>query len=311
MARSAAWGVIVALGLVAGLADCLAADRPLLLQRGGRTYVLPNLIDHAELAGLDGFALRQTMTLADWALWAPIRHDPAAVRSDGELRVLARPSAAHLLGTDDRGRDVAARLVHGTRTALVCAVGAAALALVVGVGLALLACGRGGAVDAAVVGACDLVGAVPALVVVIAVQGLLGRAGLGLVVVLIALPRCADTARVARAAMMAARIEPYCLAARALGAGRWRVLSRHALPQAMPGLAVATGLTAATAVLGEAALSFVGLGAPAATASWGELLRQAHENGLRWWLAIPPGVVIVLMAGGFARLADRAAGPVS
>lgn len=330
--RRLALAVIALLVAVAALADFLAADRPLLLVWNDRIYVLPNIIDHDDLRdgsgdALAGDALRARMSRDDWALWPPVAHDPGAVRTAGVVAPVATPSARHWLGTDDRGRDVLARLIHGTRTTLLIAAGAALLALVAGVLLAVVAtlargqepgpattlAGRpaampvaipGAMIDSAIVILCDAVAAMPALVIVVAAQGLIGRASVLLAVVLIALPRAADTARMARGMMIAALARPFCHAARALGASPLRVLVRHALPQARQQLAVATALTAATAVLAEAALSFLGFGAPPPTASWGELLKQAHENGLRWHLVVPAGLAVAITAAALGALAQ-------
>ena len=304
MRRRLAWlTVALALG-TALLADCLAGDRPILLHLRGDTYWLPNVIDHAPPAGLAGDVLRARMTREDWALWPPVRHDPTAVRTGGAIEPLAAPSRAHWLGTDDRGRDVLARLIHGTRTAVVVGAGAAALSVLLALALALLAAGRGGAVRGGVVGACDAISAVPAIVVVIAEQGLIGRGGLMAVVVLVAVPRAADTARLAVAGLERALASDFALAARAVGATPRRVLLRHALPHALPQVAIAAALTAATAVLAEAALGYLGFGAPPPTASWGELLRQAQDSGFAWWLTLPPGVAIAGLAGALGALAQ-------
>jgi len=304
-ARRLAWGVVGAVLCTALFADCLAAEQPLVLRLDGETYWFPNLADYDELADLRGQALRERMDEHDWALWAPVRHGPTGVRGDGQLRVLEQPSSRHWLGTDDRGRDVLSRLIHGARATVVVASGAALLALLLGTLLAVLAAWRRGLVDALVIGFCDVVGAVPALLVIVAAQGLLGRGGLAIVVALIALPRVADTARVAHGALTGALAEPFCDAARAVGASELRVVVRHALPQARDVLLVATALTAVTAVLGEAALSFLGFGVPSPTASWGELLKQAHDNDLVWWLAVAPGAVIAAVAAALGALAQR------
>ncbi len=304
MRRRLAWlAVALAVG-TALFADCLAGDRPILLHLGGDTYWLPNVIDHAPPADLAGDALRARMTHDDWALWPPVRHDPTAVRTGGAIHPLAAPSHAHWLGTDDRGRDVLSRLIHGTRTAVIVGAGAAALSVLLALALALLAAGRGGAVRGGIVGACDAVSAVPAIVVVIAAQGLIGRGGLMAVVFLVAVPRAADTARLALAGLERALASDFALAARAVGATPRRVLLRHALPHALPQIAIAAALTAATAVLAEAALGYLGFGAPPPTASWGELLRQAQDSGFAWWLTLPPGVAIAGLAGALGAVAQ-------
>lgn len=301
MRRKLAVYALVLLAGVALFADCVASDRPLVLDIDGERYWWP---DAAELEPLGGESLRAQMTRDDWAVWAPVRHSPFEVRTAGGLDPIAPPSEAHWLGTDDRGRDVLARLVHGARASVLVAIGAAALSTALGLLLALLAFGAGRRLRLAVGGACDAVSAVPALVVVIAAQGLLGAGGLAVVILFVALPRAADAARLAIAAMERALASEFCTAAHALGASRWRVILRHAVPHALPQLAVAAALTASTAVLAEAALSFLGFGIAAPGASWGELLRQAHDNALHWWLAVPPGLAIATLAAALNALAQ-------
>ena len=287
--RSVAAAILIAFAMVALLAEFLASDRPIALHQGGDTSWFLNLRDGEPR----GDRLRAQLGADDWALWPPLAHDPVEVRTEGVLAPLEPPGARHALGTDDRGRDVAARLVHGTRTTALVAGGVALLALLLGVGLALAATAWRAAGRAILV-ACDAVAATPPVLTVIAAAGLVGARGLLPVIVLIAIPRAADTARLAAAALHAALAEPFVDAARAAGASPARVLVRHALPQTRTLLASATALTAATAVLSEVGLSYLGAGAPPPTPSWGELLAQATANDLRWWLAAPAGVAITL-----------------
>jgi peptide/nickel transport system permease protein len=240
------------------------------------------------------------------AVAAPLLpHGPIDVRGAAGIEPLAPPSAAHWLGTDDVGRDVAARLAYGARTSLALAGAAIVLAFAVGVGAGALACQRRLA-RAVLVGGCDVLGALPPLVLVVAAQGLVGRASFLGLAALIALPRAADVARLTLAGCEHALALPHAEAARALGASRTRLIVRHALPLATPQLAVAAAGTIAAAVLAEAALGFLGLGLAAPTASWGELILQAHRHELAWWLAVPPGAAVALVALAAYRLADRA-----
>jgi len=305
--RKLATSVVVVAVLAALFSSCLASDKPLVLRYDGTTYWLPNIFDYDGLSGLSGDRLRDRMDKDDWAIWAPIPYSPSGVRTAGQLRPLEAPSSRHWLGTDDRGRDVFARLIHGTRATVITACGAAALALLVGLTLALLAAFVR-RVDTAVIASCDVAAAMPAIVVVVAAQGLIGSASLLAAIVLIAIPRAADTARIARAGLHSALAAPFCDAARATGATESRVVLQHALPHAVPQLAVATALTAATAVLAEAALSFLGFGVQPPDASWGELLKQASQNDLRWWLAVPAGAAIAAVAAALNALAQPAGG---
>ncbi len=296
--RRAAWIVMVALLGVAVLADFLAADRPIVMHAHGETSWLLNLDD----AEPRGDRLRATLGDDDWAIWPLVAFDPVEVRTDGALAILAAPSSRHPLGTDDRGRDVAARLVHGTRTSAWIAGGAAALALALGVLLALAAVQL--PVGRAILVGCDALAAAPPVLTVIAAQGLVGARGLFPVIVLIAVPRAADTARLLAAELRRQLALPFAEAARAAGASPLRVAVRHALPQAAPLLAAATALTAATAVLSEAGLAFLGMASPPPTPSWGDLLAQATANDLRWWLAIPAGAAITLATWALLTLAQ-------
>ena len=269
-----AWLALIAVAALA--ADLLASDRAIVARTADGLAWRPPA---------RGAALRAELGPDGWAVWPPIAADPIAVRTDGALAILAAPTPQHRLGTDDRGRDVAARLIHGARTSATLGAGAAAVATLLGLGLALA------------------IALAPALLVTLAAAALVGHRGLVALALLIAVPRAADTARLAAAQLAAELAAPYALAARGLGASPARVLVRHALPALWPALAIAAAITAATAVLSEAALAFLGLGAPPPTPSWGELLAQATQHDLRWWLAVPAGLVTTLTAAALFALA--------
>lgn len=264
------------------------------MSRSGEIHLLPNLWSTDGDAEDRGELLSQTLDEGDWALWPPVSWDPAGVRTHGKLEVLRPPSSEHRLGTDDRGRDVLSRLIHGTRLSLWLALLCAVLATLIGCLLAVLAHASRG-LDAVVITSCDTVAAVPILLVVIMMRGLIGADSLVAMVLLIAVPRGAGVARLVRDRLHTVLREPYCQAARSIGCSRGRVLWRHALPQCFGQICVAAGVTASTAVLAEVALSFLGLGVAAPSASWGELLRQAHDNSMQWWLSVPAGAASALL----------------
>jgi len=294
--------VLVVLCTLAAASDFLAADRPIVLRYQGRIHWLANLGDPAPLRGLRGAELSAALGPGDWALWPPVRHGPEAVRTNGRLEPLSAPGAAHWLGTDDRGRDVLARLIHGARTscwlALLCA-------LFAGLGGWMLAsvATLWGRVDRLIAVVLDALSAVPVLLFVVAVQGLWGRTSILGAALLIAVPHAAGCARVTRAAIRQASREAFVAAARASGAGRWWLWRRHLLPFSWQPTWTAAAVAAATAIVAEAGLSFVGFGAPAPTASWGEILRQAVDHDLRWWLALPAGVMVSASAAAILDLA--------
>lgn len=291
---------ILAMALfVALFADCLAGDTPIVVSQSGEVSFFEDPIRLEDQSG------ERTTVLGpdDWALWPPLRFDPNAVRYQGRVEVLQEPSDLHCLGTDDRGRDVASRLLHGARLSVGLAIGCACLASVLGVFLALLATRRRW-LDSLVLTSCDSIAAVPPLLAVLVVGGLVGGQSLWALVFLIAIPRSAVTARVVRDGLKAALAMPFCESARAVGCSSTRILLQHALPQCWGQIRVAAGLTAATAVLAEVALSFLGLTAAAAMPSWGELLRQAHENGLHWWLMIPAGCATAMLSWALGRISE-------
>ncbi len=284
-------------------ADFIASGQAIVASRDGGLEWFGNLGKH----GLPAERLEQ----GEWAIWAPIRLDPLAVRTspEGPISVLESPSTTHWLGTDDRGRDVLARLIHGTRSTLVLAAGVAGLALVVGILLSFFAFSFGTFSRQVLLAIVDGMSGLPALLLVVAAQGLWGRGSVALAIVVLAVPRAAQTAHIAIARITQLSITPFAEAATALGVSRVRLFVRHLLPNAMPALWVATALTAAMAVLAEAALSFLGFGTPSPEASWGELLAQAHQNGLRWWLLVPAGVCATTLAAALGRLAISTSKP--
>jgi peptide/nickel transport system permease protein len=234
--------------------------------------------------------------------------DPLATRTGGALAVLAPPSWEHWLGTDDVGRDVFARLVHGARTSLGLGVIVVALATTAGAGAAVVVAGRPRARQL-LAAIANTVAAVPPLLLALTVMGVAGPSSLTTLVVALALPRATEIARVADGAIARALQKPHAEAARALGATPLGVLWRHALPLAAPEIAVLAAATLSGTVLAEAALGFVGAGVRPPTPSWGELLAQAHRNHLAWWLALPAAgavTTVALLANALADAVGRA-----
>ncbi|MGZ3438770.1 MAG: ABC transporter permease [Polyangia bacterium] len=223
-----------------------------------------------------------------------IPYGPEEQHPGGVSSVLSPPSRAHWLGTADRGRDVAARLVHGARVAVL--VGPLAVALYVAIGLCvgvLAAFGR--RVDF-VVGRVVEVGLMfPTLLLLLAIQGVTSSTSLGEVALAIAVTQWPYVARLTRAEALRLAVAPHVEAARAVGAGPLRILGVHILPLAATPALTAAAFGIGHAVLFETALTFLGFGVPPPTASWGELLAQAQASGLAPWLLAPPTVAVALV----------------
>ncbi|HJQ99358.1 MAG TPA: ABC transporter permease [Candidatus Polarisedimenticolaceae bacterium] len=224
--------------------------------------------------------------------------------------VLEAPSLAHWMGTDGLGRDVLSRLVHGARVSLGVGVGTAAIALLIGLPLGALAGYRGGWWDAVVSRAIEAVLCFPALLLALALlsvaphwlTGLPETARLALALGLVA---WTPTARYLRAEFRRLRSSEAVLAARAAGAGGWRIALRHLLPQGIAPVLVTLAFGAAAASLAEASLSFIGIGVAPPTSSWGQMLFEAARHmGRAWWLALFPGAALFVTVYGFNRLAE-------
>lgn len=236
------------------------------------------------------------------AIAAPLiaPHDPRDLSGDA----IERPSADHLLGTNDVGQDIFSELVLGTRTSLAVAIPAAALgvavALVVGAGAAL----RGGRTERVTMRFIDGLLAVPGLPVVVLVAAIVGPSRIATVLI-IAMAAWPSIARVLHSQALPLRNRGYVRAARGFGAPTGYVLRRHLAPALAPTVVAAFVHWAATAVSLEAGLAFLGLGDPAGV-SWGNILNRAldyqglYNSDLWVWWVLPAGTAIALAAIGFA-----------
>jgi peptide/nickel transport system permease protein len=221
-----------------------------------------------------------------------IPYGPLQSKADGRILPLEPPSADHWLGTDDRGRDVLARLLHGTRISLSIGLVAVALYVLIGVFLGAAAGFYGGWLDAGVSRSVEALTAFPAFFFLLVVQGLLPGGSVLQIMIVLGLTRWTDVARLVRGEVIRLRSADFVLAARALGLPPRRILVRHVLPNAMGPVLVAATFGVGGAILTESALSFLGFGTPPPTPSWGELLTQAFAHDGKWWLSLFPGLAI-------------------
>ena len=231
---------------------------------------------------------------------ALLQVDPSAVDL---MAGLEPPSLAHPLGTDELGRDVLTRLLAAGRISIAVGVGGTLLAALIGTVIGLVSGYVGGAVDSLLMRLTDLVISLPLLPLLIVLAAVdLGKLGVTLapelsgivrIVALVALFNWTTTARIVRSSALSLRTREFVRAAEALGAGTWRVLMRHILPNAVGPLIVATTLSVGNVILLESVLSFLGLGVQPPTPSWGNMLTGAQEllfEAPR--LALWPGLMI-------------------
>lgn len=214
------------------------------------------------------------------------------------------PSAAHLFGTDENGRDVLSRVLWGTRASLLAGVVSVLFALLIGVPVGLLAGLAGGWTDTVIARIADAMLSVPFLILAIALAAFLGPA-LENAMLAIAVTASPVFVRLARGMAMEARATDWVEAARALGNPPWRLGLVHVLPNIVPPLLVQATLSVAEAIIAEASLSFLGLGQQPPAPSWGSMLNSAQRflTGAPW-LAIFPGLAIFLVVLAFNLVGD-------
>jgi peptide/nickel transport system permease protein len=238
------------------------------------------------------------------ALAAPllVPYDPLDQRLD---QLTQTESAAHLMGTDELGRDELSRVIYGTRISLQAAIYAAGLAALVSVPLGLLVGYYRGFWDEWIVmRVVDALQAFPFLILALALAATLG-AGFGNALIAISIGFLPGFIRIARAQTLTIASQDYILAARAVGVHDLRLLLRHVLPNALAPLLVQTTLGMAAAVLAEAGLSFLGLGVQPPTPSWGQMLNAAQGYmSIAPWLAYWPGLAIFVSVLGFNLFGD-------
>jgi peptide/nickel transport system permease protein len=227
------------------------------------------------------------------------------------------PSRQFLLGTDNLGRDVLSRVLHGTRISLTVGAVAMLTALVIGVLVGLYAGYHGGWVDAVLMRMTDVMLALPALLLAIALAGLMKgneggkvlakwpveirlESGLLSVCLVIGVVSWTGIARVVRSQVLSLKERAFVEAARAIGCSNRRILWRHILPNVLPAILVLATMSVATTILFEAGLAYVGVGVPPPAPSWGNMIADGQPYMLvAPWLVIPPGVAIVVAALGF------------
>ena len=230
---------------------------------------------------------------------------------DQDLAVVLKPpfwledgSLRHPLGTDHLGRDVYSRLVYGAQISLTISVLAALLGALVGVAAGLIAGYLGGRADAVIMRIVDLNLAFPLILLALAVVALLGASLRNLIIVM-SITTWMIYARVVRGLSLALREQEFVQAARALGAHDVRIIARHVLPNVLAPIMVIWTLEVARVILMESALSFLGLGVPPPTPTWGRMLAEGRDYlTVAGWISIFPGVAIMLTVLGINFLGD-------
>ena len=308
--RSLKAGAILGLAALAAalLAPILASEAPWLARvRGG--FCSPALVDYPGFA----WAACAGGNSIDWRarplsegvsilLDAPVPFGPEATNLDA---VLLSPGREHYLGTDSLGRDVLSRVIHGFPVALLVGGLATLISLLIG----LLAGGTAGLarhwMDLQLTRLMDLMACFPTLILALALAAAATRPGLGSLVAAIGLTRWSGIARFFRSEVLRQKGLSYIDAARALGAGRPRLIVRHLLPNSLGPILVTASFSVGHAILLESGMSFLGVGVPPGTASWGGILAEAQKQVTpAWWLVLFPSLAIYLTVLACNLLAD-------
>ena len=207
---------------------------------------------------------------------------------------LQGPSAAHWLGTDEFGRDIFARLVHGTRVSLQVGIVAVGISIVIGGILGAVAGYYGGKLDNTIMRIMDIFLAVPSILLAIAIVSALGPSIINLMLA-ISISSVPSYARIVRASVLSIRDQEFIEAAKAIGASNTRIIFRHIIPNSLAPVIVQATLGEASAILSTAGLSFIGLGIQPPAPEWGSMLSGGRQY-LRyaWWVTTFPGVAIMI-----------------
>ncbi|KIF67398.1 peptide ABC transporter permease [Streptomyces sp. AcH 505] len=272
-----------------------AAPAATAAERGPRAAALRTLLRNK----LAVVALAVLAIMLIFAIFAPLiaPYDPNAQ----DLLLRLKPpawqsggSGAHLLGTDQLGRDMLSRVIYGTRISLLVGAGAALLAGVIGTVVGLASGYFGGWLDRVLMRLADVQLAFPAILLALAIVGFLGS-GLWYVILVLGFTGWVSYARVVRSEVMSLRSRDFITEARAIGVTDGAIMRRHLLPNVMAPLATIGTLHIAAAIVAEASLSYLGLGVPKETVTWGSMLADGQLYlGTSWWVAVFPGVALMI-----------------
>jgi len=285
-------------------AEVISNDRPLIVVYQGETY-FPLLQNYPEktFGGdfetptdfLDPFIERSIREGSNWAIYPLNRYSFTSLNYFAPSPNPAPPSAVNWLGTDDRGRDVFARLLYGFRTSVLFALALTAIGVVLGIVMGAVQGYFAGRVDLVIQRFIEIWGSVPELYLLIILASVF-EPGLLILLVILSLFGWMGLADYVRAEFLRNRALDYVTAARALGLSNLQIIGRHVLPNSMTPVIAFLPFRMSAAILALTSLDFLGLGVPSSTPSLGELLAQGKANLDAWWISLGTfGVLVVLL----------------
>ncbi|MCD6404796.1 MAG: ABC transporter permease [Planctomycetes bacterium] len=275
--------------LVALLAPYLANEVPIVLREQGK-ICFPSTFDYPRFRTTDWAAFVRDLPSGDWVLMPPL---PVGPSHTDIFNRLDHPSRRHLMGTDDLGRDVLARMIWGGRISLSVGFVAVGIAVIIGIIFGSIAGYFGGAADLVISRVIEVVICFPTFFLLLTIIALVARMSIFYLMLAIGIVGWTGIARLVRGEFLRLREQDFVVAARALGVPARRIIFRHILPNAIAPVLVSATFGIAGAILTESGLSFLGFGVPPPTASWGSILSLARQYVYQaWWLTAFPGAAI-------------------
>jgi peptide/nickel transport system permease protein len=285
---------VVALFVIAIFAPFIANNRPYYYTENQKTTypiltevpLLNHFVSYPQYRDTDFRALdREGAAL----LMPPIPYSPTEIDLDSTL---VSPGSKHLMGTDEQGRDIASRMIHGAQISLSVGFVAVSIYVIIGIFIGSLAGYFGGRIDMVISRLMEVVMCFPTFFLILAVLGFIGPSLFNIMVV-IGLTSWTGIARLVRGEFLRLRGQEFVLGIKALGASTPRIIFKHILPNAFSPVMVAITFGIASAILIESSLSFLGFGVQPPTPSWGDILSQSREfMDIAWWLMFFPGAAI-------------------
>lgn len=300
--------IVLAFILVGALAPAIANNKPLLCKYKGEIYA-PALIEIITNFPLMENVIRQSTPFdqvsfnfkadfkstkheGDWAMMPII---PYGFREQVSNAVLKKPSRRHWIGTDGLGRDLASRMVYGARISMLVGFVSVGISTILGLILGALAGFYGGRTDMLISRVIEIVTCFPVFMLILCILAIVQKPSIWIVMCVIGGVRWTGTARYVRGEFIRLRDSEFALAAVSLGAGHYRIITKHLLPNSLAPLFVSVSFSIAAAIAVEASLSFLGFGVQPPTPSWGSLLSDGYANiRSASYMIFPPCIAIFL-----------------
>jgi microcin C transport system permease protein len=297
------WSLLIfcTLVVVSLFAELVSNDKPLIVRYEGQTY-FPMLKDYPETTFggdfltptdyLDPFIQERLSSGGNWALYTINRYGPNTLNYFAKSPNPSAPTADNCLGTDDRGRDVAARLLYGFRVSVLFGIALTAIGVVLGIFFGALQGYFAGRIDLFFQRFIDVLGSVPELYLLIILASIF-EPGLLILLVILSLFGWMGLSDYVRAEFLRNRTLDYVMAARALGLSNLQIIWRHVLPNSLTPVIAFLPFRMTASILALTSLDFLGLGVPTSTPSLGELLAQGKDNLDAWWITVTTFGVLV------------------